>query len=713
MKTRRGAMGIAVVIVVGALAFTAGADAALAADPVSTPAPSESPGASPSGDTGGQSPSATPVPSLDASPSPVPSPSTPAPSPQPTARSTPHAVGGAAPTAAVAPPTAARLAGADRYVTSVAASRAVFPSGSDVVLIASGLSSIDGVTAAGMASRVGAPLLYVAPDSIPDAVAAELRRLTPDRIIVVGGSGVVSDPVLAGLRSFSPDVERYGGGDRYATSRAVLSLYGTVGSVYVAAGLSLIDAPLASVAAARTGRGVLLVDGAAASADTATVSALRAAGAGTVIIAGGLGTVSAAYEQSLRSAGLTVERRVAADRYAQSVLLAADSSVPASRAILANPDTMADVAVATALAAVTGQPLYYALRQCVPDTVAAGIRSASLAITAVGGEQWLEPAALGNSTCSSVRAARIASLTSSITSTLASYGGSFSVTVRELGGLGEIAQVSGGVRREPASMMKIFAAWAAYKMVESGKASLGTRLPSGVTLGVCIQIMIHVSDNYCHSDIVHWITIPTINAMIRSAGFTNTAYGNVPTGTSVLYAGNRTSTNDLAWMMERLANRTILGKTYSDLLINHMRSQIWRSRIASGIPPGIPQASKPGSLWISTGLLQGDTAIVNGTKSAYILSIVGDTNPPQAALRAVSRAVYTHFNGAFGAAATYPVQQMVTQTASVLHSSPGGPAVLTIPPGVYIQVLDAQRVWYEIQYGSRKLWVYYTGLRNR
>ncbi|MBN9188592.1 MAG: serine hydrolase [Microbacterium sp.] len=712
MKTRRGAMGIAVVIVVGALAFTAGADAALAADPVSAPAPSESPVASPSGDTGGQSPSATPVPSLDASPSPVPSPSTPAPSPQPTARSTPHAVGGAAPTAAVAPPTAARLAGADRYVTSVAASRAVFPGGSDVVLIASGLSSIDGVTAAGMASRVGAPLLYVAPDSIPDAVAAELRRLAPDRIIVVGGNGVVSDRVLAGLRSFSPDVQRYGGGDRYATSRAVLSLYGTVGSVYVAAGLSLIDAPLASVAAARTGRGVLLVNGSAA-ADTATVSALRAAGAGTVIIAGGLGTVSAAYEQSLRSAGLTVERRVAADRYAQSVLLAADSTASASRAILANPDTMSDVAVASALAAVTGQPLFYALRQCVPDTVSADIRGASLAITAVGGERWLEPAALSNSACSSVRAARVASLTSIITSTLASYGGSFSVTVREIGGLGEIAQVSGGVRREPASMMKIFAAWAAYKMVESGKASLSTRLPSGVTLGVCVQIMIHVSDNYCHSDIVHWITIPTINAMIRSAGFTNTVYGNVPSGSSVLYAGNRTSTNDLAWMVERLANRTILGKTYSDLLINHMRSQIWRSRIASGIPPGIPQASKPGSLWISTGLLQGDTAIVYGTMSTYVLSIVGDTNPPQAALRAVSRAVYTHFNGAFGAAATYPVQQMVTQTASVLHSSPGGPAVLTIPTGVNIQVLDAQRVWYEIQYGSRKLWVYYTGLRNR
>jgi hypothetical protein len=143
---------------------------------------------------------------------------------------------------------------------------------------------------------------------------------------------------------------------------------------------------------------------------------------------------------------------------------------------------------------------------------------------------------------------------------------------------------------------------------------------------------------------VHWIGIGQLNNMLRDAGFTNTYYGNVPSGVSVLYAGNRTSTNDITWMMQRLANRSILTKPYADRIINLMRTQIWRSRIASGIPPGIGQASKPGALWLTSGLLQADTAIVNGPRYNYIISIIGDNGPPQEALRAVSRTVYTHFN---------------------------------------------------------------------
>jgi hypothetical protein len=38
------------------------------------------------------------------------------------------------------------------------------------------------------------------PDSIPGATAAELARLQPGRIVVLGSSGVVSDGVAAALR---------------------------------------------------------------------------------------------------------------------------------------------------------------------------------------------------------------------------------------------------------------------------------------------------------------------------------------------------------------------------------------------------------------------------------------------------------------------------------------------------------------------------------
>ena len=287
------------------------------------------------------------------------------------------------------------------------------------------------------------------------------------------------------------------------------------------------------------------------------------------------------------------------------------------------------------------------------------------------------------------------------------------VTVRQPGGLTEVVSIGPGERREPASMMKIFAAWAALKIVEQGRASLSTVLPSGVSLGTCLQVMIHASDNYCHSDIVHWISLPEVNRMIRAAGFVNTFYGNVAPGTSVLYAGNRSTSNDLAWMMQRLDDASILSRPLADHLLNLMGSQIFRNRIASGLPPGIKQSSKPGALWIASGLMQGDTAVVWGGRYKYTISIIGDGNPPQAALRAISRVVYQHLNGAFGAAVVYPVQQMVTVRATALRTSAGGPLTVAIPAGTPLEVLDANRIWYQVQYGSRKLWTIYSDLRNR
>jgi putative cell wall-binding protein len=47
-----------------------------------------------------------------------------------------------------------------------------------------------------------APLLLVQPDSIPAETAAELRRLSPDRIVVLGGEAAVSAQVEAQLSTF-------------------------------------------------------------------------------------------------------------------------------------------------------------------------------------------------------------------------------------------------------------------------------------------------------------------------------------------------------------------------------------------------------------------------------------------------------------------------------------------------------------------------------
>src|SRR4029079_14016052 len=108
-------------------------------------------------------------------------------------------------------------AGADRYATSVAASQVTFPAGARTVLIAQGTATIDGITAAGLAGALDAPLLYVQQSGVPASVANELRRLAPDRIVVLGGTAVITDAVVASLQAFAPSVTRMAGANRYGT----------------------------------------------------------------------------------------------------------------------------------------------------------------------------------------------------------------------------------------------------------------------------------------------------------------------------------------------------------------------------------------------------------------------------------------------------------------------------------------------------------------
>jgi putative cell wall-binding protein len=101
---------------------------------------------------------------------------------------------------AISPTT--RIAGADRFEVSAAISRTTFTAGADVVYIASGSSFADALAGGPAATVNGAPMLLVRPDGIPAAIAAEVRRLDPSRIVVLGGTQAVSAGLYAQIREF-------------------------------------------------------------------------------------------------------------------------------------------------------------------------------------------------------------------------------------------------------------------------------------------------------------------------------------------------------------------------------------------------------------------------------------------------------------------------------------------------------------------------------
>jgi len=84
-----------------------------------------------------------------------------------------------------------RLSGATRYDTAVAVSRATFPNGANAAFIATGLAFPDALAAVPAAGRTGGPILLVPGASVPAPVLAELERLDPDTVFLLGGTAAL------------------------------------------------------------------------------------------------------------------------------------------------------------------------------------------------------------------------------------------------------------------------------------------------------------------------------------------------------------------------------------------------------------------------------------------------------------------------------------------------------------------------------------------
>jgi hypothetical protein len=90
-----------------------------------------------------------------------------------------------------------RLAGADRFGTAIAVAQTFAP-GVARLYIANGYGFPDALSAAPAAAHFSSPLLLTAPEALPAAVKAEIKRLKPTKIVIAGGVNAVSNSVLGG-----------------------------------------------------------------------------------------------------------------------------------------------------------------------------------------------------------------------------------------------------------------------------------------------------------------------------------------------------------------------------------------------------------------------------------------------------------------------------------------------------------------------------------
>jgi hypothetical protein len=165
---------------------------------------------------------------------------------------------------ALATGSARRVFGASRYSTAVAISQDAFSPNVPVAYVVNGEGFADAVAGAAAGAYRGGPVLLVTRDSVPWEVTAELDRLNPQSIVVLGGENVLTNAVLAAVQPYSPQVTRIAGADRYATAVALSQVTYPAGGAapYLATGRNFPDALASGPAPARAGAPLLLVPGA-------------------------------------------------------------------------------------------------------------------------------------------------------------------------------------------------------------------------------------------------------------------------------------------------------------------------------------------------------------------------------------------------------------------------------------------------------------------
>lgn len=268
-------------------------------------------------------------------------------------------------------PAATRLGGSDRFQTAVRISQSSYSGTAPTVFVTTGGNYPDALAAGSAAAAKGGPLLLVDPGYVPDVTMAELRRLAPASIVLVGGTAAVSDAVETALKTVAP-VRRISGQDRYETAKKVAEYaFGTATTAYLATGMDFPDALSASAAAGAKRVPVLLTNGALPAVDPVTVTQLKSLGVTTVKIVGGTAVVTPGVEQGLKSAGFTVQRLAGSDRFQTSVVINRDAFPSASKLYLATGTSFADALAGAAAAAKSGSPLYVSFSNCVSSELRA------------------------------------------------------------------------------------------------------------------------------------------------------------------------------------------------------------------------------------------------------------------------------------------------------------------------------------------------------
>lgn len=262
-----------------------------------------------------------------------------------------------------------RLAGDSRYTTAVAVSQQYGQVGKPVIL-ATGQAYADALAAGPVAARLKGSLLLTPTGSMLPEVRAEIARLKPSEIIVVGSTSAVSDTVAAAAKAAAGGVQltRIGGANRVETAAMLATKYfPDAPHALLATGWNFPDALSASTVGAVTGSPVLLTTTGSLQPETRDWLAARPWTRVSLVGSSSALNDTVLAEVQQTAYGTAPVRYAGADRYETNVELMRgffDSSL-VDTTIGATGRNFPDALVASVIAAAENAPLVLTPGGCV------------------------------------------------------------------------------------------------------------------------------------------------------------------------------------------------------------------------------------------------------------------------------------------------------------------------------------------------------------
>lgn len=245
-----------------------------------------------------------------------------------------------------------RLSGASRIETAIAVAKEGWPNGANAVILTRDDNYPDALTGTPLSKKLDAPILFTNTQTLTPETAAEITRLKPGKVVILGGTGAVSAAIEDQLKQ-SYTAQRIGGADRYETAAKIAAELGFKGKAVIATGEDFHDALVAAPLAAYKGIPMLLTE-----KDGIPSSSLAALGTiaptETIVV----GKSDAVSDNVL--AGLTNAQRFSgSDYYDTATVVAENFGADMSKIFFATGKDFPDALSGSALAAKNNSPIIF------------------------------------------------------------------------------------------------------------------------------------------------------------------------------------------------------------------------------------------------------------------------------------------------------------------------------------------------------------------